>query len=72
MSEIDVSKVPAIVTITNESDKVTQIQFYGTNMWIKLAPKEVLKLLVKVSAELTYYLSLARDGLDVDYDEVMD
>jgi len=70
MAQIDVSKVPAIVTITNTSERVKVVQLYKTNTSIKLQPSDELNLLVDNSNELIYFLSLSSVELSVTHEAV--
>lgn len=70
MAQINVSKVPAIVTVTNISERVKVVQLYKTNTSIKLQPSDELNLLVDNSNELIYFLSLNSVELSVTHAEV--
>jgi hypothetical protein len=64
---IDVSVVPAKVTITNASTTDSaKVQMYGENLQVTLNAGDVLKLQVSRSPELLYYTLLnGNDGLTV-------
>ena len=58
MATIDVSGVPAKVTITNVSSRVKNVQLYKTNTTVVMQPGDILVLKFDFSSELTYFLSL--------------
>lgn len=64
---IDFSTVPAIVTITNETDRKISVQFYKSNQQIELAPADILKIRVESSEALFNYVAKQSQGLTVEY-----
>lgn len=64
---IDVSKVPAKVTIENVSkEESKKVQAFGVNFWTDIEAEGKLILTAQCSVELLYYLSLESvDGLKV-------
>lgn len=67
MADIDVSKVPANVTITNESETDSKsIQMFGTNLWATIDPKSTLKLKVDSSKELLYFKQLSVEDIKIE------
>lgn len=65
MATIDLSGVPAVVTITNISDHVKAVQFYRNSAVISLSPADLIKIKVESSAELAHYMQLANEELTV-------
>lgn len=70
MATIDVSGVPAKVTITNVSSRVKNVQLYKTNTTVVMQPGDILVLKVDFSSELTYFLSLESTELTVSNEAI--
>lgn len=70
MATIDVSGVPAKVTITNVSSRVKNVQLYKTNTTVVMQPGDILVLKVDFSSELTYFLSLKSTELTVSNEAI--
>lgn len=70
MATIDVSEVPAKVTLTNVSSRVKNVQLFKTNTTVVLQPGDIFVLQVAHSNELTYFLSLASAELTVENEAV--
>jgi hypothetical protein len=56
--EINVSKIPAIVTLRNATEMPQWVQLYGTSTMVLLEAGDIVTLLVTSSAEATYWLSM--------------
>lgn len=69
MAQLDLSKVPATVTITNVSEGPLPVQFYGKNVKLTLEATDSVVILARTSVELAYYLSLAGSVLTVEHKE---
>lgn len=65
MATHDFSSVPAVVTITNVSNRTKTVQLFKTNTTIKLSSADSIKLLVNNSDELIYFRGLAHSELTV-------
>lgn len=70
MATHDFSSVPAVVTITNVSNRIKTVQLFKTNTTVKLSPADSIKLLVNNSAELVYFVGLAHDELTTSAEAV--
>jgi tRNA threonylcarbamoyladenosine modification (KEOPS) complex Pcc1 subunit len=64
---LDVSIVPAVVTITNVSTSVQKVQMCGENIQQTMSAGDVLKLKATRSAELLYYTQLASSDITVTF-----
>jgi hypothetical protein len=65
MATLDLSIVPADVTVTNNADTEIPVQFYQKNTKLKLPAGDTLIIRATTSAELGYYYSLAREDLNI-------
>lgn len=61
MSTVDLTIVPAEVTITNVSSKSKTVQGFRTNLTLILPAGYVVKVLAQNSLELAYYYALAKE-----------
>lgn len=67
---IDVSAVPAKVTIENTTEEMKKVQAFGVNFWTEIEGGGQLILTANRSVELLYYMSLESvDGLKIIIEE---
>ena len=69
MGMVDVSSVPATITLTNVSDRAVRVQMYKETITCLIEPGDTLKIEVENSAEFLYFKSLASTELTVSVAE---
>lgn len=65
---LDLSKIPAVVTIKNTTGRRIMVSISGINQKLPLEDKQTVKLLAESSSELVGYLSQERDGVEVTFE----
>ncbi len=65
MATLDISSLPATITIENVSDRAQRVQMYKETISCLIEPGDKLKVEVSTSAEYLYFTSLARKELSV-------
>ena len=61
--------VPGTVTITNNTNRDLNIQFYRVNLWTPIKTGDTLTISVENSEEVAYYLGLAEASKGATYDK---